>query len=234
MDRLHLLQFQGLPVLEQLQLEEALLRADDRFWCLINRGTSPAIVMGISGKVEEIDLECARRHDLPIIRRFSGGGTVVVDQDTLMVTFLGPKEVLEVPCFPEPIMRWTGGFYAQGLGIPDFAVRENDYVIGDLKCGGNAQYLRKERWLHHTSFLWDYTGSRMACLKMPRRTPEYRKGRTHGAFLTSLKRYLPSLDQALVGLRLALESHFNLVDVDPALAHAITTRPHRKATLRIS
>ncbi len=46
----HLLQLQNMPILEQLRLEEALLRADDRNWILINRGSPPAIVMGISGK----------------------------------------------------------------------------------------------------------------------------------------------------------------------------------------
>ena len=40
------------PILEQLQLEEALFRADQRNWCLLNSGSPPAIVMGISGLPE--------------------------------------------------------------------------------------------------------------------------------------------------------------------------------------
>lgn len=48
---LHLLRLQGFPVLRQLQLEEALLRADLRNWCLLNDGAGdqPTIVLGISG-----------------------------------------------------------------------------------------------------------------------------------------------------------------------------------------
>ncbi|NGX54212.1 MAG: hypothetical protein K1000chlam4_00937, partial [Chlamydiae bacterium] len=45
-----LLHLSGLPIFEQLQLEEALLRADEGNWCLINSGVPPAIVMGISAK----------------------------------------------------------------------------------------------------------------------------------------------------------------------------------------
>ncbi len=42
----------GLPVLRQLQLEEALLRADVGHWCLINDGAAQAsAVLGISGCV---------------------------------------------------------------------------------------------------------------------------------------------------------------------------------------
>ena len=47
-----LLRLQRLPILRQLQLEEALLRADDGNWFLLNDGTpEPTIVMGISGLV---------------------------------------------------------------------------------------------------------------------------------------------------------------------------------------
>lgn len=37
-----------------------------------------------------------------------------------------------------------------------FGLRENDYVFRDQKFGGNAQYFTGQRWLHHTSFLWNY------------------------------------------------------------------------------
>jgi hypothetical protein len=47
-----LLRLAGVPILQQLQLEEALLRATHHNWFLINDGTAPAsIVMGVSGWV---------------------------------------------------------------------------------------------------------------------------------------------------------------------------------------
>lgn len=47
---IQLLRLWQFPILRQLQLEEALLRVDDRNWCIINDGAAtPAIVMGISG-----------------------------------------------------------------------------------------------------------------------------------------------------------------------------------------
>ena len=49
-----LLRLQRLPILQQLRLEEALLRADDGNWFLLNDGTpEPTIVMGISGSVTD-------------------------------------------------------------------------------------------------------------------------------------------------------------------------------------
>lgn len=50
----------------------------------------------------------------------------------------------------------------------------SDYVFGNRKFGGNAQSITKTRWIHHTSFLWDYEVKTMAYLKLPARAPEYR------------------------------------------------------------
>lgn len=45
-----LLRLIRMPILQQLQLEEALLRATNSNWFLINDGTpQPTVVMGISG-----------------------------------------------------------------------------------------------------------------------------------------------------------------------------------------
>lgn len=44
------LKLAGVPILQQLQLEEALLRATKHNWFLINEGTpQPSVVMGVSG-----------------------------------------------------------------------------------------------------------------------------------------------------------------------------------------
>jgi hypothetical protein len=50
----------------------------------------------------------------------------------------------------------------------------SDYVFDNLKFGGNAQSITKNRWIHHTSFLWDYDTRNMEYLKHPSRTPKYR------------------------------------------------------------
>lgn len=49
-----------------------------------------------------------------------------------------------------------------------------DYVFGDRKFGGNAQSIIKHRWIHHTSFLWDYDNKNMSYLKLPAKAPKYR------------------------------------------------------------
>lgn len=50
-----------------------------------------------------------------------------------------------------------------------------DYVFGNHKFGGNAQAITNKRWLHHTSFLWDYDQRNMLALKNPSKQPKYRE-----------------------------------------------------------
>lgn len=208
---LHFLSLKEMPILEQLQLEERLLHLDNRNWCLVNQGSTPAIVMGISGKPELlIDQKKLKERPLPVIKRFSGGGTVVVDQDTLFVTFIFQKGGLPFPAYPEPILRWTETVYKEVFPFPAFALRENDYILGERKCGGNAQYIKKERWLHHTSFLWNYEKTRMEYLLHPPKTPQYRAGRTHEEFLCTLSPHFADKSAFFDALKAELSSQFVL------------------------
>lgn len=191
---MNVVKFRGVPILQQLHLEERLLRTSSENWCIINDGTSaPTIVTGISGKPSELlELGSVLKDQVPVIRRFTGGGTVIVDKDTIFVTFICNKDdVPGVQPYPRSIMSWSGMLYSKMFqGIGDFQLRENDYVFGDHKFGGNAQSITKSRWLHHTSFLWDYEFGNMDYLKLPVRAPKYRLERGHMDFICRMKEYL--------------------------------------------
>ncbi|CAI9753096.1 unnamed protein product [Fraxinus pennsylvanica] len=192
---MNLVRLKGVPILQQLHLEERLLRKSSDNWCIINDGThDPTIVMGISGKpVELLEIDPVLQDELPVIQRFTGGGTVIVDQGTVFVTFICNKDAVPgLQSYPRPIMSWSSLVYQKVFqGIGDFSLRENDYVLGNHKFGGNAQSIIKNRWLHHTSFLWDYEISNMRYLKLPKRTPEYRQARGHLEFICRMKDYIP-------------------------------------------
>ncbi|MDP1834305.1 MAG: lipoate--protein ligase family protein [Chlamydiales bacterium] len=226
---MNLLRLENFPIWEQLKLEEALVRTDKRNWCIINSGSPQAIVMGISGKPEQlIDLNRLSRYPVPVIKRFSGGGTVVVDQDTLFVSFICQHGTVPVHPYPQDIMRWTSQFYRPLL--EGFDLRENDYVLGNTKFGGNAQYLRKDCWLHHSTLLWDYQAANMEYLTLPSRRPNYRQSRPHSDFLCKLKDYLPCRHDFLKSFCLQLSIHFDVVPIELEEVISVTERTHRQAT----
>ncbi|CAM0116800.1 lipoyl protein ligase domain-containing protein [Rhabdochlamydiaceae symbiont of Dictyostelium giganteum] len=187
--RFQLIHLTAVPIYEQLLLEEYLLKHSEDNYIIIANGTPPAIVMGISGKVEElVHLSKVPEH-IPLIRRFSGGGTVIVDEETVFVTFICHKKEHSFMPYPEPILRWAASMLQQV--IPSLELKDNDFTLGEHKCGGNALYIKKERWLIHTSLLWDYKAHHMQLLKHPPKTPLYRKNRDHEAFLCKLRDFFP-------------------------------------------
>jgi lipoate-protein ligase A len=215
------------PILSQLFLEEALLRADNKNYCLINEGTQPAIVLGISAKIDQV---VSYPFKLPLIRRFSGGGTVVVDEKTLFITFIFNQKEALVPLQPEAIMKWSEPFYKEVFKDRAFELKENDYVIDQKKCGGNAQYLCKDRFLHHTSFLWDFDKEKMQLLKYPPKTPAYRKLRSHEDFLCILKDHFTSKNEFIENCIEQLHQNYDVTYTTLEEQEEILARPHRRST----
>ena len=234
MTPLYLIQWNA-PIFEQLQLEESLLRADQRNFCIINRGSPRAIVMGLSGEIDAlIDQRRVQQDPIPIIQRTSGGGTVIVDENTLFISFIFSKTDIPIPPFPEPIMRWCADLYKNAWHLEGWDLKQHDFVIQERKCGGNAQYIQKDRWLHHTSFLWDYKDENMRYLKQPLQQPAYRKGRSHTDFLCRLKDYASSTDDLIADLKKELVKRLDIQYLPPTEIAAIQQRDYRRTTCLVN
>ena len=122
-------------------------------------------------------------------KRFTGGGTVVCDRDTVFVTFIRrPGDELG-GLGPRQIMEYTGKVYKgimdpllRGKGVEFDLLGGQDYSVTrtgeggerwDRKVGGNAQAVTRGGWCHHTSFLWRFKEENMGLLK------EVRGEKTH-------------------------------------------------------
>lgn len=229
---LKVLQLEKTPIIYQLQIEEALLRTTNDNWLILNDGSIPSIVMGISGKPEElINLEASKNLNLPLIKRYSGGGTVVVDEETIFFTLILNKKVLPCDAFPKPIMKWVESLLSSPFAPHAFALTENDFTIHDKKCGGNAQYLQKDRFVHHTTFLWDYKKELMSTLLLPKSRPKYRQSRSHDEFLCSLSNFYDDKKIFMKKIVDAFESKFKINHVKKESVQEILAKPHRKSTV---
>lgn len=180
---------------EDLALDEALLvEADEHDGPAVLRFWEPnqyAVVLGASRSIERDVLVTACRADgVPILRRSSGGGTVVVGpgalnaavilhektQPGLWAVDLAQRYVLE---------RIAGSLRRCG---PEVAVLGlGDLVLCGRKFGGSAQRRLKNWFLVHCSILYDLPVETIArYLALPERQPAYRQGRSHEDFLSNL------------------------------------------------
>ena len=199
---INLIRLENTPILTQLKLEEALYRHDDRNWCLVNQYSGPpTVVLGISGQPSKlVKVEDVSRDNIPMIRRFSGGGTVILHSGSFLVSFVCRKDFLgaerNLAESPGGLMSWSQSYYADMFRrmresnrmdvdeSTEFGLTGQDYTFGGTrKIGGNAQALSKDRFVHHTSFLWSYDPDIMKYLTIPEKQPEYRANRDHGDFL---------------------------------------------------
>ena len=209
---LNLIHTSNKDILSQLQLEEALTKANDESWCIINEGSPKYIVMGISNKKEDLlNISRIEKDKIKIIRRFSGGGTVIIDENSIFITFIFSKKHLPFS-FPNEIFKWTEEFYKNIFGLIPICCIDNDYVINNKKCCGNAQYIKKDRWLHHSCFLWDYNINNMQYLKIPQKAPSYRKNRGHKDFLHKINQYFPSKKAFINKIKELLKKDFIITD----------------------
>lgn len=212
----------NVPILDQLRIEEALLRNSPHSHLILNQHVGPpSIVLGISGRPELwTHMKTCQDDQIPLIKRFTGGGTVYVDPSTLFVTFLIQRSHLpHVQAYPQPILQWAYQQYQHVFNpILDakhnqsqstsetplqFKLNANDFCLNDSKIAGNAQSITKNAWLHHTSWLWQADKQAMTkYLKQPPldRLPEYRRLRSHESFVASLSQAFDSDVTATDGL----------------------------------
>lgn len=76
---------------------------------------------------ELLEVGSILRDQVPVIRRFTGGGTVVVDNGTIFVTLICNKDAVPgVQPYPRSVMSWSGLLYNEVFrGTGDFQLREN-------------------------------------------------------------------------------------------------------------
>jgi len=151
-----------------------------------------SIVLGLSGDPKVlVNLHETDKDDIPLIRRYTGGGTVIMSGTILITSLILPKTFTGVAAFPVDTMRWTGSVYSK-VFPNSFRLVDNDYTVlspnGEFrKFGGNAQAFSSSSIVHHTSFLWNADGASMdKYLSHPSRAPIYRKQRSHSDFITDI------------------------------------------------
>ena len=196
-----------LPTIEEnLALDEAFLLAAEagrggevlRFW----EWPSPAVVLGAGCRLaDDVDDAACQADGVPILRRSSGGGTVLLGGGCLLFTLVLAYE-------RSPLVREIHSSYCYILGrhrdvladlLPGVSCAGTSDLAADaLKFSGNAQHRKRDHLLHHGTLLFDFDVKSLSrYLRLPTRQPGYRAGRDHAAFLRNLPCDAPELRRRL-------------------------------------
>ena len=159
-----------------------------RFW----ESPEPFVVLGLASRRDrEADLPACAARGIPVLRRCSGGGTVVQGPGclsyTLVLRIAGNARLEHIDSTNHFIMRRHQHLLAEATGLPIRHRGATDLAVGQRKFSGNAQRRRRRFLLFHGTFLLDFPIPLVEeILPFPPRTPDYRRRRPHRAFLTNL------------------------------------------------
>ena len=160
-----------------------------RFW----ESSDTAVVLGRIGQWEhDVHVHAVRRDNIMVLRRSSGGGTVVQGPGCLNFSFILSKDrhtsIHDLKRSYQYILSHVmealsaQGFKAEFKPISDLAVQGSD-----KKFSGNAQKRGRKFILHHGTILYDFDLELVAAyLKFPKDVPEYRRGRSHLDFVANI------------------------------------------------
>lgn len=178
---------------ENIEYDEKLLNLAEendtgpilRFW----ESMGYFVCLGLLDKEENsIFKEACDKDHIPVVKRNSGGGTVVLGPGCLTYVLILPKEkqFIEVRKSYHHILS-TVCNALQKIGYKAEIKGVFDITIENKKIGGSAQLRKKRYFLHHGTILYNFNINLISrYLKKPERKPKYRGNRSHKDFLFSL------------------------------------------------
>jgi len=131
--------------------EEYLLKESDEeiFMLYIN---GPSVIVGKhQNTLAEVNLRFAVKNNIPIIRRFSGGGTVYHDLGNLNFTFFNSGNQGQLINFRKYTQLIID--VLNDLNVDALFEGKNDIRVNGLKISGNAAHVYKNRVMHHGTIL---------------------------------------------------------------------------------
>jgi len=171
-------------------------RADRRPRHRIYQPDGVQVVLGRGSRPEkELKVETCREDRVTVLRRHGGGCSVVLDPGNVIVS-----AVLPVAGFagnPGHFARLTSWLISglERIGVSGVRQRGiSDLALGERKIGGACIHRSRDVLFYSVTLLVEPdTGLMERYLAHPPREPEYRQGRPHEAFVTSLAAEFPGV-----------------------------------------
>jgi lipoate-protein ligase A len=176
---------------------------------LVWQPESTVIVLGQSNHAEDaVHTDLASRDGIPVYKRQSGGQTVILTPRTLVISVRLLSEKLDNPQVYFKRINQLIMEALTNLGLSNLHEKGiSDISIGDKKILGSSIYRKRNMVFYHAvlnvgespEFIGRY-------LKHPTREPDYRTGRKHEDFVTSIQEagFLLTVKEILVEIRTIL------------------------------
>jgi lipoate-protein ligase A len=136
-----------------LAVDEYLFKNSSQEYLILAINDKSVIIGKHQSALRETDTKFITDHNIPVIRRISGGGTVFHDTGNLNFTFiLNSKEGKQIDFrkYTLPVIS-----FLSSIGVDAKFEGKNDLKVEGLKISGNAEHIYRDRVLHHGTLLFD-------------------------------------------------------------------------------
>src|SRR5690606_616070 len=135
-----------------LAVDEYIFKHFDEDCFMLWRNDNAIIVGKHQNTLAEINLDYVQEKNIKVVRRMSGGGAVYHDLGNLNFTFTKTgkeRGLVDFKYYTAPILE-----VLNELGVNAQFEGRNDLLIDGKKFSGNAEYVLKNKVLHHGTILF--------------------------------------------------------------------------------
>lgn len=188
--------------LDQALLDEAEQSETSEDVLRIWEADYPMVVVGRSSRVhQEVNASACRRDGVPILRRTSGGASIVAGPGCLMyAVVLSSRRQPELRTI-DHAHRFVLERIATALRqlVPDVArLGISDLTRGNRKFSGNSLRCQRHHILYHGTILYEFPIQWLSrYLQTPPRQPDYRRQRGHEQFVDNFPASRTAIIQVL-------------------------------------
>jgi lipoate-protein ligase A len=189
------------------------LAADEELLQAVNNGQHPTgilrlwesrsifVVLGLSKTItQDVNAMACKRDKIPILKRCSGGGTVLQGPGCFNYSYILPIQASSMLESVSSTTRYILSLVQQTLRdiVPNSEQKGiSDLVDNNIKFSGNAQRRLKHAILFHGTILYKLNPSLVSqYLKEPPIQPAYRKNRPHQLFIKNISSTYAALSNA--------------------------------------
>ena len=159
-----------------------------RFW----ESSEHFVVLGRTSKPQlDLKLNNIDKDKLEVVRRMSGGGTVLQGPGclnySLILSYERNNMLRNIRSSYQFILEKVSDSLNK-IGVESRFEGLSDLAVGGRKFSGNAQCRRRRYLLHHGTILYNFQLDKIErYLNMPKEEPPYRNGRSHKDFLANIR-----------------------------------------------